>query len=942
MIFRSKLAPTSEHTALKRSSEPKKRSSGLTGVAASLALVFALSGCAKKTTEDHLEAAADFSQEGNYNAAVVELKNAIQLAPDMATARYELGKAYLLQNKFEAAEKELNKSLELGMSAVDVIPYLARAYQGSGANSALEVIDHELIGLTTVQKAEVGFFKAQSLIQLNKIDKATVLIDQLVDLDTDSAYRGLARVLKLILERENVEALTQAVALQKQAPLNKDVLNITARLYMLNEEPEKAADVYAKYVKAAPEDIETKFRLAAMLVQQNRTEEAEPHVDDLLQINDQHPLLNQLKGVIKAAAQDYEAAQRFSETAINNGRTDPTVRMVAGYSAYRLADYEASSMHLEAIASDLPDNHPALRVLAASQLQTGKSVEASNVLNRLDNLTAEDASLFSKTGYELLQSGNITKAKEVVGRADGISEEADDLTRLGMLKLELNNVEGILDLENAVEKSPDSVTARSTLATAYLAANELEKASELATEWKRESSDQPGGFLLAGEVAARQGDLAVAEREYMTAAALAPTDNKVKMSLVSLDILNDKPDEALNKLSDLLKNTPSYKPAISAYFSLMSKQDKAQEGMQPALEQAKNAPQDYQLKTTIAKMYVVQGKDDEALSVLNEIPSDSRAPQAFWTTKGLMLFKNGSMNAAKVHYETWLDIAPNNPDAVFGNLLLLDSQNKYPEGLALLNKLTLVREAIQFDILKSYFLVMSGDVEGGKALLQSFNENVQLVPFVRGVKARISLLERRPADAIEDAKAAYEANPNTKNLVVLVQAYDQTNNAQASSSVLEKHTDANPNDLQALMLHAEKAISSDNAEAIKRYEAALELNENNFVVLNNLAYVLTQEGQLERAAPLAKRAFDLKPNNPPTVDTYAQILAKQGKLDEALKTYNRVMNQDVGSEEIFLNYIEVLLKNKNQTIAKRRIAEVELKLPESQARLNKLAEQYSL
>jgi putative PEP-CTERM system TPR-repeat lipoprotein len=650
----------------------------LASVVASSLLVLSLSGCAKKTTEDHLSAAAEFAKDGDNNAAVVELKNAIQLSPKMANARLELGKVYLNLSQYEPAEKELNKALELGASEVDVIPFLARAYQGIGATSALEVIDHDLAGLTTVQKVEVGYFKAQSLIQLQKIDEARVLIEQLVVLDTNSAYKGLSSVLKMVLDGENENALELAIQLQAQAPLNKDVLNITARLYFLNQQPEKAADVYASYVKAAPKDIETKFRLAAMLVEQGRSKEAEPYVDELMELNDQNPLLNQLKGIIKATYEDYPAAQRFSETAINNGSNDPIVRMVAGYSAFKQGDFESASGHFETIASVLPDNHPALRMLAASQLQIGKTTEATDVLARLDELTPEDASLFSKAGYELLRSGNVTQAKGLVDKATGISDSSDDLLRLGVLKLELNNIEGVLDLENAVAKSPESVTARSTLATAYLASNKLDEASKLATTWKAENGDQPGGFLLAGQIALRQDDLQLARNEFMTAAVVAPDNNMVRMSLIGLDILEKKNDEALKQVESLLKDSPDFAPAINAYFSLMSEKDKAEAGMQPALSSLKNNADNSLLRTTIARMYLSQSKEAEAMDMLNAVPADASAPQQYWLAKGLLHLKNKENAAAREHYETWLEVSPNNPDAVLGNLLILDSQNQYP------------------------------------------------------------------------------------------------------------------------------------------------------------------------------------------------------------------------------------------------------------------------
>jgi len=137
-------------------------------------------------------------------------------------------------------------------------------------------------------------------------------------------------------------------------------------------------------------------------------------------------------------------------------------------------------------------------------------------------------------------------------------------------------------------------------------------------------------------------------------------------------------------------------------------------------------------------------------------------------------------------------------------------------------------------------------------------------------------------------------------------------------------------------------MGKDKISAIVKYEVALELNQNNFVVLNNLAYLLMEENRLSDAYGFAKRAFDLKPNHAATVDTYAQILIRQNKPEEALEAYNRVMNDDVQNEEIFLNYIETLLINDSKVIAERELESRTFSLPQSTARLAALKTQYGL
>jgi putative PEP-CTERM system TPR-repeat lipoprotein len=907
-----------------------------------LTSLIGLSGCQQKTSEEHIAAAKEFVVSGDQKAAIVELKNAIQLDPEQAEARFELGNLYLGQKNYQAAEKELNRAMELGYPPAKTIPLLARAYQRTGANTALEQIEHDMAELTSVERAEVGYYKAQSLIQLNKTDEALVLIQELMQLDTTSVYKGLAGVLNLVLAENNNEALEKAIELQKQAPLNKDVLSVTARLYLLNQQMTEAADVYVQYVKAAPDDIEIRFVLANMLVEQNRTEEAEVHVDHLLKINDQNALLNQLKGVIRAADNDFVNAQKFSEVAISNGSNDPIVRLVAGYSAFQQGDFEAAVSHLSMIAGSLPDNHAGLRILAASQLQTGMTTEASEVLKRLDNLTAADATLFSSAGYELLQSGEAKRAKALVERVENISETADDLTRLGVLKLSLNNIDGVLDLESAVAKSPESVTAKTTLATAYLATNQLEKAKALSDEWKKEASSDPQGFLLAGEVALRRNDLSKAEAEFLSASAVAPNDNKVKMAIIGLDIRNEKLDAAIIKLEKLIALSPDYLPSLTAYFAIKQQQDDASGGLKPILAQLKKTPENIDLVILAARMQASESSYDKALELLSGIASDKNAPNAFWPTKGLSLLQSGKVNEAEAHYETWIELAPNNREAALGQLLLLDSQNKYSDGLALTKRYLNARDDIQIEVLQSYFHIMTGDSDSARSAIAGFTQEVKQLPFVRGVMARVKLTEQNPAAAVEDAEVAFNANQNSKNLQVLVLAYDLTDQNDKSYELLTSYSASKPADLSALMMLAEKEMGKDKISAIAKYEDALKLNENNFVVLNNLAYLLMEENRLSDAFGFAKRAFDLKPNHAATVDTYAQILVRQNKPKEAMEAYNRVMNEDVQNEEIFLNYIETLLINDSKVIAKRKLESRTFTLPQSDARLAELKTQYSL
>lgn len=67
-----------------------------------LTSLLSLSGCQQKTSEEHIATAKEFVVNGDQKAAIVELKNAIQLNPKQAEARFELGNLYLGQKKLSS------------------------------------------------------------------------------------------------------------------------------------------------------------------------------------------------------------------------------------------------------------------------------------------------------------------------------------------------------------------------------------------------------------------------------------------------------------------------------------------------------------------------------------------------------------------------------------------------------------------------------------------------------------------------------------------------------------------------------------------------------------------------------------------------------------------------------------------------------------------------
>ena len=71
--------------------------------------------CDSTTPEEHLESAQAYYASGEIRTAVIELKNALQKAPDHAEGRRLLGESYAQLGDYPSSLKEFERALNLGL-----------------------------------------------------------------------------------------------------------------------------------------------------------------------------------------------------------------------------------------------------------------------------------------------------------------------------------------------------------------------------------------------------------------------------------------------------------------------------------------------------------------------------------------------------------------------------------------------------------------------------------------------------------------------------------------------------------------------------------------------------------------------------------------------------------------------------------------------------------
>lgn len=907
-----------------------------------IAALLSIMACTEKSSQQALVEAKSYNLEGDRKAAIIVLKTAIQKQPTDAELRFQLGKIYIEQSDFVSAEKELSRALSLGFPSAKVIPLLAEAMERSGANVALSELEVETLQLTNIDRLEVGFRQVSSLISLSKKEQALVQLNSLQKINSDSIYKSLLSALKAVIEDDAVDAMVIAEKAYSRSPLNRDVLKLNANLNLAQKNLSKAAAFFSEYEKQAPEDLQSKLLLADLLLQTQQPQKAEKHIDELLNQFSNSPLLHQLKSVTRLAAEDFDKALYHAEKAIISKRNEPVIRFVAGISSFELGAYANAIAHLSVIAPQLPDNHPVLRVLVASQVQLRRAEAAEESLSRISQPEKNDARLFTETSSVLSKAGDIDAAKSILAQAEIITETPQDLTRLGQIKMSINDVTGLADLEKSAALAPTSLNSLSVLAEAYLSLDELDKANKVSQILIQAEGTLVQGLLVGAEIKQKKGDYGKAQLLLSKALELDSSNIDARIADLRLAMRTEDFDLAIQKAEALLAIEPTNIQGLSAMFAITGYLGSIDTAFSYVDKIELTNETEVPVKVLLAEYQLVYQGAVTALKTLRAIDADQTVPNSYWHIKANALVQLGKIEQAKSHYLLWEQTYPYQQLAILGQLSLYDRERKYAAGVGKAQAFLERKESADIRLYHAYFSAMTGNSEVAKESLLRVPSALLDQPFSKGVLARIALLDGRAEEAVKNAKIAYQDADTITNLFLYVQSLDQTQQSELAYNVIIAHTEKYPSDIPARILLGERQIVNDTKAAIANYTDLLNITPDNWIVLNNLSYLQMQAGNLVSAEKNAKTAYELDPTNVAVSDTYAQILMLDKRYNEALKVFEKIMSTNIKNEEVLVRHVEALLRNGDTAVAQRRMEQLSIRQPKFKEQLASLKNEFNL
>lgn len=881
-----------------------------------LSVVLAISACGEQVSvESHLENAKSYLNENKVNESIIELKNAIRADTKNAEARFLLGQTYLSLGDGLAAVKELERAQALKYPDNKVLPLLARAYILTDSDS--DVIDLSTVAKELAAEERSQYLAYQTLAALRS--EQPELAERSVELAQSIAEQSLYSMLALayfqLSENKYDEVKTLISRILTINPKQVDALMLQGQVSMVTEEYQLAVDSFKQFMALQPRFSMVQLLLANALLKAGHDEEAEQHADAILATVNNQPFANYIKAMVRFQAQDYVKASEHAEVALSANFNQFNLKLVAGASAFYLKNWQQSYHHLSAIIKYMPNDHQARRMLAVTQLELGLIDEISATIGDFDGTDEVNAQFLSSLSYKLLELGATTEAKKLLAQGEQArSGNAAHNARQGILKLMMNDLSGIENLQAAVKLNPELVEAELAIAFSALQRGDIPKAKAIADKWKKQYPDKASSFNLLASIAIKEEKYDEAEQALKKSLSLEQDNLFALIEQLRIARMQKNIPVSKNRADYLIAVAPTNNKVLRQYFGVYQNE--------MALEKLTTA---YKLeKTDINKAILVSeamvslGQFKQAESLLVSLEDTEKLPKRYWQILLLTYKKQQKIEKIQPTLEKWLKENPYHIEAV---VLLTDSyasQRNYDRALTVIKRgLENHNDNLVLQLIQMQLLLNSKQISPAKSLYKVLAKKDIYDALKQGLLGRILLLEENYVQALPKLTVLYQTYPSSQNAIYLAGAHLGNDDNSKAVQVLEHYLTVEPNNNRIETMLAGLYLKNDSNKAIAVYDDVVKKQPKNVVAHNNLAWLYLEQDNITKALEHAKKAFELAPHIANIVDTYGKVLLGSGDKRAALTYASKASEIAKGKDiDIQLNYVEALIANNRINEAK--------------------------
>ncbi len=468
-------------------------------------------------------------------------------------------------------------------------------------------------------------------------------------------------------------------------------------------------------------------------------------------------------------------------------------------------------------------------------------------------------------------------------------------------KLLENYQQAGLSFNKVLELDPGNDAAMYELANMNFAQNKQTEAERLIRNAVTVKPDNEWYWSFLAEIYKKTNNISELILVLDELIRLAPEKEEYYYDRANAFMILKKTDQAVSAYDEIEAKFGASEDLSSAKQRILMQQGKSDKVEQELEKQIRDRPDDVRNYLYLSEVYTKSGDRDKAIDALNK----AKAIEPGNALIRLALADN--YKALKRFDDSFIELKvafadPNlNVDEKVRIVLSFFPMFSDFKARAYANELASIMTKTHSDEAKAF--AVYGDVlfqeKKYNEARDSYKSALKLNDQIYQIWEQLLRIEVSQGDfqqAIIDGEESLTVFPNQAELYLYTGiAYSQT----------RKHDKAIPYLKNALDLETEDeeirtqilSTLGDSYNALKRfkesdqaYDKALEMNPDNYYVLNNYAYYLSVRGEnLDKAEKMSKRSVQLDPNNSASEDTYAWVLFKLKKYPEARTWIERAL-----------------------------------------------------
>ena len=847
-----------------------------------LVIQWMLQGCesgspaaVKENTNNLLQKAQIAYEEKQYASARFLAQKALKSESDNRKIKQLLAQINYTQHKPLAAI-DILETIEIKTPASQFL--LAQSYLAIGQpETAVKILNK--IKKDQLPPVKVQLLEAKANLEIGEVTRADDLLKNLLDTVDKPEILSEVEFLQSRLHKLRSSLDDEEIALVRSVQLHPKNLNAIMALAGIETEKDNfdtAEDLYSQVLFQLSQNphidpLRTRAfnQLSLLLAATGRTKEAIVY-SRLIAEND-------------SAAEDIEASLQSARVATKNKSFDDAIRtLLSLYNGNEILRFSLlNTLKTQPIqrgqqGAEFAYDYRQQYTAAFQRYKTANfwHQHLDTILRNIDDLHVEspgDKQLLSLKAIALLCRG----------LGDRISEEAEHAANDSGFGPELiyslaahDNHQGKQDnalsrLQAAHKQYPNHPLIMQALLAQHQTMQQHKESEKLAKRLAQHPSND--ARLLAALFYLRTDKEIAKQLVKSTTRGDINSDNVTAAQLV-LAINDKKQNEVIQHASNLLESHPNDVFVLSSIIGAI-KVIQSDKEAQAYLRRHKNKHEG------VWSTYFIQAQDsyksgqlklavkniEHALRISNYDPAVTDLAQAIYHNRAEQNLNQQKFSEARNWALQGIQLAPNDDSLIylFTSIELADNNLAQAKNIA-----------DAFEVENSYI----------KHLM----------------KADISRADNQIETAMAHYLNAWQQNPNDELSRLIVKLnQDQPDGEAKVQAFLERWIDTVPDSYTA---HTLKAINyqkqGDFLAALDSYDQSLSLQPDQPFVLNNMAWILNEQGKLQKAAAFARRAINLSPENPFVLDTYGWILYQLDDTETAKEVLEKAASLAPDNQEI--------------------------------------------